>query len=59
MVPISFKAEKCYSFVINMKLINLFLVVACIIASAMAAPENNNAQGILNTGLFNQGGVGK
>ncbi|KNC29168.1 hypothetical protein FF38_13617 [Lucilia cuprina] len=42
-----------------MKLINLFLVVACIIASAMAAPENNNAQGILNTGLFNQGGVGK
>ncbi|KAI8115529.1 hypothetical protein FF38_13612 [Lucilia cuprina] len=58
-VPISFKAEKCYSFVINMKLINLFLVVACIVASAMATPGNSNAQGVLNTGFFNQGGIGK
>ncbi|KNC29165.1 hypothetical protein FF38_13630 [Lucilia cuprina] len=39
-----------------MQIIKLFLVVACIVASAMAAPDNYNAQGVANSGYFNQGG---
>ncbi|KAI8115532.1 hypothetical protein FF38_13628 [Lucilia cuprina] len=38
-----------------MKLINLFLIVACIAAGAMAAPGNANAQGVFNSGYFFQG----
>ncbi|KNC29162.1 hypothetical protein FF38_13633 [Lucilia cuprina] len=39
-----------------MKLIKSILLVACIVATAMAAPDNYNAQGVLNTGHFSQGG---
>ncbi|KNC29151.1 hypothetical protein FF38_13629 [Lucilia cuprina] len=38
-----------------MKVINLFVIVACIVAAAMADPGNANAQGVTNSGYFFQG----
>ncbi|KNC29143.1 hypothetical protein FF38_13620 [Lucilia cuprina] len=39
-----------------MKIITLFLAVACIVAAAVAAPDNYNAQGVANSGYWKQGG---